>query len=124
LHELKSVVALGLTTISRQHPKIPRKKKDRDVQLAILVLCRTRFGQKMWEAWKGNSDKVGFLVHTSGNDSDVEAKYRLPTQVPTCWGGIGVVYAEVRLYREALVIFPKATHFAFLSESCLPIWPN
>eukprot|EP01047_Picozoa_sp_COSAG01_P053798 COSAG01_NODE_5807_length_4021_cov_30.092810_1_plen_208_part_00 len=40
--------------------------------------------------------------------------------MPTTWAGLGVVYAEVRLLFEAARRFPNASHFAFLSESCVP----
>ena len=92
------------------------------VELAILILCRNRFSFKMWQAWSSkSSDAIGILAHTSGQRSAVPLEYRLVEQVPTSWGGIGCVYAEVRLLSEALRRYPNATHVAFLSESCVPM---
>jgi hypothetical protein len=92
-----------------------------DAKLAVLVLCVNSFGHKMWEEWGGTD--IGILAHSSFKDKnydDVPVKYRVNKQVPTTWAGLGVVYAEVRLLFEAARRFPNASHFAFLSESCVP----
>ena len=41
--------------------------------------------------------------------------------VSTSWGGVGLVRATLVLWRDAIAQDPSVTHFALLSDSCVPL---
>ena len=96
---------------------------DAEVTLVICVLCRSGFSESLWQRWVGaHSDSIGILAHCSTPEQVSSQFISRKEPIPTVWAGIGLVYAEARLYTEALHKFPGAEHIAFVSETCAPVW--
>lgn len=98
-----------------------------EVRLALMFL--TRGDLRLPEVWQEflteGGDRMPVFLHAKHPEAAVSTVLRRATQVPavpTEWGGISLVRATLSLLKTALAE-SDATHFALLSESCVPIKP-
>jgi hypothetical protein len=119
------------TAETRALPREPEalaetKQEARFQRLAFLFLTRgAHHRPELWEDYWKDSDACLRYAHISGRDARpggwLEAA-RITEWVPTQWGHISLVRAQLALLRAALAE-PENSHFVFCSESCIPIRP-
>jgi hypothetical protein len=96
-------------------------------KLALLFLTRGDLLQsRVWGEFLAGREEEIPLFHHAKHPEAVDSPalrraVRVPT-LPTEWGGISLVRATLRLLEAALAEC-DATHFALVSESCVPIKP-
>lgn len=96
-------------------------------RLGLLFLTRGDVNQP--EIWREFTDDAGDGVRVFSHSVDqalAEAGYLAGTSIhewwETRWGDISLVRAMMALLKAALED-PSLTHFAFVSESCIPVRP-
>lgn len=106
----------GATPVRRTDPK-----------LGLLFLTRGDVNQP--EIWRDFVSRAGEGVRVLSHPKNQLAAARgflagtaIPEWRETAWGDISLVRAMLDLLRNALAD-PSVTHFAFLSESCIPTRP-
>lgn len=103
------------------------EKEARRPKLALLFLTRGDVNHpKIWEEWIAQSpDDVRVFSHSENLEnitSDVLSGTQIDQQEDTAWGDISLVRATVALLKAALED-ETITHFALVSESCVPVRP-
>lgn len=99
----------------------------REPKLALLCLTRGDLNHpEIWQEWMEQSpDSVVFLAHAK-NPDELEGGFLEGKQIDeyheTEWAEVSLVRATLALLRSALKD-ETATHFALVSESCVPIMP-
>jgi len=95
-------------------------------KVAFLFLTRNgHFQSEMWEEyWSGNQE---FTVYSHIADSGAHpggwlGRARIDEWLPTTWGDISLLRAQMALLRTALKD-PANGYFIFCSESCVPVRP-
>lgn len=99
------------------------------VVLCFLTLGPLPFADTHWNTWVGAGDEVeasssfGIVIHPK--DASLVPPHLQSNVcsriVPTSWGTASLVQAMIQLLRDGLERYPDASHFQFLSESCVPI---
>ena len=115
-HLTPEVVDLALDIQVEMRPK-----------LALLFLTRGDLNHpSIWEEFtNGFENEIPVFLHAKHPDSVYSTFLQKARRVPsieTRWGDISLVRASILLLKTALVE-TDATHFALLSESCVPIKP-
>jgi hypothetical protein len=96
-------------------------------KIAFLFLTRgDHFHARMWEEyWQGHEGSYSIYAHSAERRKLARGWLRdaqISENIPTAWGDISLVRAELALLKEALRNGDNS-HFVFLSESCVPIRP-
>lgn len=96
-------------------------------RLALLFLTRGDLHQpRVWEEFlEGAGSESPLFLHAKHPEAVVSPVLKRAARVPvlpTEWGGISLVRATLRLLGAALAD-SGATHFALVSESCVPVKP-
>lgn len=103
-----------------------KESKDHKApKLAVLFLTKGALNQpEYWRKWLDEAgDEVVPHAHIKTPEiveEDWFLKLQTPVSIETKWGHVSLVRAMLELLREALRN-PAVTHFAFASESCIPI---
>lgn len=96
-------------------------------KLALLFLTRGDVNHPgIWSEWIDQApDQVEILTHAK-NPGDLEGGFlkgtQIGEQIETAWGEVSLVRASLALLRAALND-GTLTHFALVSESCVPVQP-
>jgi hypothetical protein len=97
-----------------------------EARLGLLFLTRKDVNHpEIWRDWiKQAPGRVRVFSHSKEPDkaNDFLAGTQIATNIETEWGSIGLVHATRALLKEALED-SSLTHFALLSESCVPVRP-
>lgn len=130
----------GATEAAREHvpfyrakPPLPPKPKSTYVQKAVVrkvaFLFLTRgdhLHSKMWaEYWQGHESEVSIYGHAAERKKMPGGwlkEHQISAHLPTGWGEISLVRAELALLRVALEDQGNS-HFLFASEACVPVRP-
>jgi hypothetical protein len=94
-------------------------------KLALMFLTKGGLNQPdAWRAWldqaSGDVTAYAHIKSISDASDDWFRDLQIREVIETKWGDISLVRAMMALLREAL-LNPQTTHFAFVSESCIPI---
>jgi hypothetical protein len=112
-------------------PEPPVQPLGENGKVAFLFLTR---GQHLladvWEEyWEGHEARVSVYGHAKNRDwrvmpgrNDWLGRAQIEEHLPTEWGGISLVHAQMALLKAALQI-PENRFFIFASESCAPVRP-
>ena len=103
------------------HPKLPPK-------VAFLFLTKGELHQPA--IWREYLEEAGLAAalyahvksHPELPPASLLAKHLIEKQIPTEWADLSLVEATLHLL-EAALKDPEITHFALVSESCVPIRP-
>ena len=105
--------------LKKQYTNSTEKKK--------LAFCFLIYGQihniKYWNQFFKNVDKSKYNIYIHfKNDKDIKNynKYKLSNCIPTAYGDISVVMAQILILKEALKD-KNNKHFIWLSGNCLPL---
>jgi hypothetical protein len=98
-------------------------------RVALLFIILDEFPlEAVWRAWAGDRSDVVFIFHakTPKKVTSEWVRARLvnharKSPAPPQWGSLELAQVMCYLLRVALGARPSATHFAFASESCVPI---
>lgn len=117
---LKSIESLLTEQVASEVVTSPPK-------LALLILTRGDVrSPDIWKEWVApESDRISIFSHPKEPDK-LKGGFLEGTDIAetfdTQWGEVSLVKASLALLRAALRD-PELTHFALLSESCVPIQP-
>lgn len=95
------------------------------MKLAILFLTRGNIhNPSLWEKFISDSQgKAVVYAHAKNKEAVSQSIIKnnlIPEHIDTAWGNISLVRAQNLLLKNAIKD-PDITHFAFVSESCIPI---
>lgn len=97
------------------------------VKLGLLFLTQGDVHHpKIWQEWVEQSpDKVKIFSHPK-NPDELKGGFlegtEIPEKIETAWGDVSLVRASLALLKAGLVD-DTITHFALVSESCVPVQP-
>ncbi len=112
----------------REAPDQPLREADK---VAFLFLTRGRhLLPEIWEEyWQGQEHRVSIYGHAKERGwpslpgwRDWLGEAQIPAHLPTEWGDISLVYAQLELLKAALAE-PGNRFFIYASESCAPVRP-
>lgn len=129
-------IACEHTPFYRTKSTLPPKPKSNALRpsgsqavgkVAFLFLTRgDHFHAQMWEEyWRGHEGKFSIYGHSAERRKLSKGWLRdaqIAENVPTAWGDISLVRAELALLKSSLQDKTN-THFIFASEACVPIRP-
>ncbi|WP_193212036.1 beta-1,6-N-acetylglucosaminyltransferase [Luteolibacter marinus] len=99
-----------------------------DPVVGLLYLTRGPVHHpEIWREWvNGDRSRVRHFAHVKHPETltggDFLASHRIEERVATEWGGVSLVRATLAMLRAGLE-HPDLTHFALVSESCVPVRP-
>ncbi|HEX2749782.1 MAG TPA: beta-1,6-N-acetylglucosaminyltransferase [Verrucomicrobiales bacterium] len=112
-------------------PEKPPEPLTSDGRVAFLFLTRgPHLTPDLWEEyWRGYESRVSVHGHAKERHwpaapgrHDWLREAQIPDHIPTEWGDISLVYAQLALLKAALRQ-PENRFFLFASESCIPVRP-
>jgi hypothetical protein len=112
-------------------PEPPVQPLQRDGKVAFLFLTRGPHPlSEVWEEyWRGNESRVSVYGHAKERGWSVREGVRdwlgeaqIAAHLPTEWGDISLVHAQMALL-EAALQRAENRFFLFASESCVPVRP-
>jgi len=101
--------------------------EGKPVKLGLLFLTRGDVHHpQIWREWVAQSpDDIRIFSHPK-NPAELEGGFlegaQIPEQIETAWGDVSLVRASLALLKAGLED-DTITHFALVSESCVPVQP-
>lgn len=93
----------------------------RTMRLGVLFLAREGVAHmELWEQWRSEARlEIVFLVHTKGRTPRSSDVYNIAVRVPTRYGHLSIVHAEIELIKEA--VRRDCTHCVLVSGDTVPL---
>ena len=97
-----------------------------DVELAICILCTDFSNTVIWESWRTDDERgnvesrIGLITHPRPEKRHHVA-YSVADPIETAWGSDSLMWAEIKLFDDALKRFFRTRHLLIVSGDTVPI---